>query len=1005
MALLAASPAAAQLQSTTPPVVTAVRLELRGGGEVPAELGSLVAVVPGNPLSLRTVRRSLERLFSTGRFSDVIARSEDAPGGVAVIFELVPVVRIAKVEVTGARSLPGDEVLAAARLTEGSEYWPARLDDARAGLLALYARRGWNEAKVQATAVPQGKDVKVQLSVEEGQPTRVEAVRFEGQAGLPVNRLGSAFGLKVGDILDRTRLEPGAEAVRALYRETRHARARVGAPRVQMEQGNAVVVVPVEAGPAFTLRFSGNRRFPDSWLRSVLTLDPAESLDRSLLEREARRLETFYRYRGFPDVRVEPRESRSGDGTRAVVVFHVSEGLPARVTEIQFAGRDGLPENQLRTVLDAAVLRHTPVPTETRIIDDPLHMEGRAPAPGRPDMPEPPPSEVFVEEAWRDAADAMQRLYREEGWIDARVALVGLEQNVPRRTFTARFRIEEGVRTHVASLRFVGLPEGVTPPDLPMLREGLPFSESRLQDAASVTLRALGRKSYLFARVSADAGLSTDRTEAHPVFTVDPGPAVRVGQVVIRGLQRTDEELVRKNLHLVPGQPLDPETIFDSQRELLLLGIFRTATVRLISPETPEPVKDVVVELRERPRLSGSVGVGYSLEDGPRIIGDLSYPNLFGQGINFTLRGKVNYVGASALPLQSYVDGSNLQGLNGIDFNINAGLSQPRIYQFLPAKVGARINVALERIHRPTYFFGRVSMLLGVDWTVTRWLQITGNYLLENVLVRAQQGVANLLTPNQTDIERLRFPTGNFFLQTLGTGVALDFRDDPANPHSGVLVAAQGEITKDISAELTDANGNNPTPANIFTAKVSGGVTGYLPVAPRSVLVLSLRGGKIFALEPDSLIIPPKRFFLGGATTLRGFREDGVIPQDVRPGYTQERQICDALVWTGGCTNRALALKSGDTLPSEGGTLFELAKLELRFPVVGDFDLGIFVEAGNLWYSARTWKPFELRPSAGAGIRYVTPVGPLALDVGFNLDPDTSLNEPVFAIHFSVGLF
>ena len=296
-------------------------------------------------------------------------------------------------------------------------------------------------------------------------------------------------------------------------------------------------------------------------------------------------------------------------------------------------------------------------------------------------------------------------------------------------------------------------------------------------------------------------------------------------------------------------------------------------------------------------------------------------------------------------------------------------------------------------------------MLLGVDWTVTRWLQITGNYLLENVLVRAQQGVANLLTPNQTDIERLRFPTGNFFLQTLGTGVALDFRDDPANPHSGVLVAAQGEITKDISAELTDANGNNPTPANIFTAKVSGGVTGYLPVAPRSVLVLSLRGGKIFALEPDSLIIPPKRFFLGGATTLRGFREDGVIPQDVRPGYTQERQICDALVWTGGCTNRALALKSGDTLPSEGGTLFELAKLELRFPVVGDFDLGIFVEAGNLWYSARTWKPFELRPSAGAGIRYVTPVGPLALDVGFNLDPDTSLNEPVFAIHFSVGLF
>jgi outer membrane protein assembly factor BamA len=311
---------------------------------------------------------------------------------------------------------------------------------------------------------------------------------------------------------------------------------------------------------------------------------------------------------------------------------------------------------------------------------------------------------------------------------------------------------------------------------------------------------------------------------------VESGPAVRVGQVVIRGLQRTDEALVRANLHLVSGQALDPEALFDSQRELLLLGIFRTATVRLISPDTPEPVKDVVVELRERPRLSGSIGVGYSLEDGPRIIGDLSYPNLFGQGINFTLRGKVNYVGASALPLQSYVDASNLQGLNGVDFNINAGLSQPRIYQFLPARVGARINVAAERVHRPTYFFGRVSMLLGLDWAITRWLQLTGNYLLENVLVRAQSGVEDLLAPNRTDAERLRFPTGNFFLQTLGTGVSLDFRDDPVNPHYGLLIAALGEITKDISAELTDVNGNNPTPANIFTAKISAGITGYVPL-------------------------------------------------------------------------------------------------------------------------------------------------------------------------------
>ncbi|HET9156682.1 MAG TPA: POTRA domain-containing protein, partial [Myxococcaceae bacterium] len=747
---------------------------MRGGGQVPADLQSLVAVAPGQPLSARAVRRSIERLFSTGRFSDVVARGDEGPDGLAVTFELAPVVRIARIDVTGARALSREELLAAARLQVGSEYWPDRLEDARTGLLAAYARRGWNQAEISAKAQPSADTVVVTLAVREGEPTRVAALRFDGQPGLPTGRLASAFGLRVGDILDRTRLDPGAEALRTLYRDTGHARARVGAPRVTLEDHGAVVTVPVEAGPVFTLRFQGNRRYPSAWLRSTVAIDPAETLDRSVLEREARRLEAFYRYRGFRDVRVEPREVTSADGTKAVVVFHVSEGRQLRVRSVEFEGRAGLSESELRTLLDRVVRDRRPEPSDQRLESDPLHLSGRGPPEGRPDIPDPPPTEVFVEEAWRDAAEAMQRAYRELGWVDAAVSLVGATEDVPSGTLDVRFHVVEGVRTFVRAVRFEGLPAGFSPPDLPMLAPGQPFSKSRLEEAVTATTRRLGRDSYLFAQVTAQPNFSADRTSADPVLVVEPGPAVRVGQVVVRGLQRTDEALVRANLKMTPGKPLDPEALFESQRELLLLGLFRTASVRLISPDTPEPVKDVVVELRELPRLSGSIGFGYSLEDGPRIIGDLFYPNVFGQGINFNLRGKLNYVGASALPLQDYVDGSNLQGLNGLDFNINASLSQPRIYQFLPARVGARLTVTAERVHRPTYFFGRVAALLGVDWAITRWLQLTGNYLIENVLVRAQPGVGDLLQPNRTDAERLRFPTGNFFMHTIGSTLAFD---------------------------------------------------------------------------------------------------------------------------------------------------------------------------------------------------------------------------------------
>src|SRR5262249_59983249 len=127
---------------------------MRGGGQVPADLQPLVAGAAGQPLSARAVRRSIERLFSTGRFSDVVARGDEGPDGLVVTFELAPVIRIARIDVTGARALGKDELLTVARLQVGNEFWPERLDEARTALLAAHARRGWDRWRVSAPAQP-----------------------------------------------------------------------------------------------------------------------------------------------------------------------------------------------------------------------------------------------------------------------------------------------------------------------------------------------------------------------------------------------------------------------------------------------------------------------------------------------------------------------------------------------------------------------------------------------------------------------------------------------------------------------------------------------------------------------------------------------------------------------------------------------------------------------------------------------------------------------------------
>ena len=68
-------------------------------------------------------------------------------------------------------------------------------------------------------------------------------------------------------------------------------------------------------------------------------------------------------------------------------------------------------------------------------------------------------------------------------------------------------------------------------------------------------------------------------------------------------------------------------------------------------------------------------------------------------------------------------------------------------------------------------------------------------------------------------------------------------------------------------------------------------------------------------------------------------------------------------------------------------------------------EAGLFLDAGNLWLDPARLDAGELRTNAGVGLRFVTPVGPAAFDLGFNLDPDDRINEPRYAWHFTIGLF
>ncbi|HEX8706412.1 MAG TPA: POTRA domain-containing protein [Myxococcaceae bacterium] len=973
------------------------------------ELFELVMVRKGQKFSPLAVRRSVEGLWNTGRFSDVAVRVAEVPGGVRLVFQLTPVQVLARLVIEGNSVLSAEEIREASGLQEYAPMEPDRLDTATVAIEAAYARRGYDLARVKVSSEPSPAGLVLVLTLEEGEPTRLARVTLTGSLGLPVPELMAALGMDVGSVFDQAQFDAGLERLRTTLRSQRYYRARVGAPVVTQEEGRATVALPVSAGPRYSFHFHGNHRFPSSILARVLAYDGAEVLDSVLMGQLARRLSTFYRYRGFHDVRVTPREVRRPDHQEAVLAFDIEEGHPLTVRQVRFQGNRALPSGVLREVLAERIRASEPLPDlELPLRDDPLEIDGRD-ARELPSMPPAPdPRTVFVEEAYLEAAEVLTEAYQERGFPEAEVRFRHLELDVDGRTAVAEFEVKEGPETRVGQVIREGLPAGFEDVAL-SLKEGDSLSEEAVERARQDLVRTLSRAGYLYARVEVVARPGgTDPWDMQVTVSVEPGPQVLVGVILVQGLARTDERTVRAQLGLVTGQPLNLEALAEGRRQLARLNIFRQVDVQLSEPNRREQVKAILVTVKERPRIDGEVSGGYFLVEGPRIALDAAFPNVDSRGLNLLARGRINYIGWSAEALSGSYSLNNgpdpsLQGWQGLGGRGSVSLTQPRLTVLLPQEVGARMDFIGERFHRPSYLSTRFAVVAGLDWAASSWLSVSLQYGLEHNRLRSRNGV--LQVPSRADEERLRFPYGIFTLQSLRPSFTLDFRDNPANPRKGLLLSASTEFTRDLSVAPADVAGNPAPDFPINDVKLSGSVSVYAPLGRRASVALSARAGTIVQLSDGAQSIGSKLFYLGGSSSLRGFREDGVLPDDLREDVRQRLLDCRAIIDPSSCPTALEAILGGQAPVSQGGEVFTLGKAEVRLPVFSSLDLGVFFEAGNLWADRTKFDVSALRPTAGLGLRYVTPVGPLAFDVGFNLDRDEDFNEPSSQFHFSIGVF
>jgi outer membrane protein assembly complex protein YaeT len=532
--------------------------------------------------------------------------------------------------------------------------------------------------------------------------------------------------------------------------------------------------------------------------------------------------------------------------------------------------------------------------------------------------------------------------YRERGYLAVEVSNRTLDVSDDTSTGRVVIPIKEGPQFRVGEITFAGnnVYNNVQLREAVALRAGEVYTPG-LREESLVRLRNLYQQlGYLDVDVAFEVRREDEQGQANIHFALTENKASIIEEIVVRGMDNTSENLVRTQMMLRRGDALNPERTSESRRNLYRTGAFALVDIEPEVMDADDPAVKPVrlnVSVREIQPYQILYGGFFDTDRGPGAIVDVANRNSLGS--------------ARVLGLRTRYDRQIREG---------------RLYFTQPL---------LRRLPLQTTAFTQVRREMRDAFTVDRF----GGSLLQE----AHLGDRYILNYGY------RFEqTHTYDRAPVDPDDPFDFRfDERVN-----LAPLTAALTRDTRDDLLDATRGSffSQAAEWATSRLASDVR-YMryfgqyfryialqgpqdvPLSsirkPRLVYAGAVRLGLAGGLGGQELVFS-ERFFAGGGTTMRGFRQDKLGPKDV----------------------------FGDPI---GGNAMFITNQEIRFPLFWILDGVGFVDVGNVWARVSDISFTDLRRSAGVGLRVRTPYFLLRMDYGLKLDPRNG--EPRSAIFFSIG--
>jgi outer membrane protein insertion porin family len=707
----------------------------------------------------------------------------------------------------------------------------------------------------------------------------IHEIKVEGNQRIEAATVLSYTDIQKGDPFDQALLD---RALKNLYATGLFA-------DVSLYQQGSDLVVTVSENPIINeIRFEGNKKIKSVDLQSELQLKPRQVLTRTKVQADVDRLQEMYRVSGRFSALIDPKIIKL-DQNRVNLVFEVNEGMETLISRISFIGNKHYSDDQLQKVIRSREDRWYRFWTADDKYD---------------------PDRLAYDR------ELLRKFYLEHGYADFRVDTAVAELSPDRKDFFVTFSLEEGDRYKVGKIDIQS-----TIPDLdaePLkktvtFKTGEWYKYSTLESTVTNMTNELGNRQFAF--VDIQPGVTRNRQD-HTVdinFAIKEGQKTFIENINISGNSRTLDEVIRREMMLVEGDPFNADKIKKSEQKINNLGFFEKAQIRAQQGSSPDKTNiDVTVDEKSTGELS--IGAGFSTSDGPLADFHILEKNFLGKGQQLGL--------SSTIAKKKTEFDFSFTEPYFLKRGLSAGVDLFHVTQNLQAQ--------------SSYDSKRLGGGLRLGYPLSEHWRQNLSYRYESNNINNISFTASPLIKDQA---------GKRVTSTVAQALTYDTRDSSIDPTEG-LVSRFGVDVAGLGGQ-----------AKYYKARVGG--TYYYPVIDKWVFSLLGEAGYIHGWGGEKVRIN-ERFYIGG-DNLRGFADSGIGPRDVGTA----------------------------TRDSLGGNEFWRGSAELDFPTGLPDDFGLMAHAfsdfGSLWTlddsSPTIMDKNSMRMSAGAGISWRSPLGPMRINL------------------------